>query len=139
MPGSVSLNVLAPALVMQSVVWLHTRQIQVLSKFLFSDFVVRLLFMRSRGSVSLILIYCRPVSLHFCASSAGVIYITVISCLPGCDERLMHFCSILNSLALSIVSFYASKCYCFMTALFSGSVEGFIYASVLISSYFFSN
>ena len=48
----------------------------------------------------------------------------------------MHFCSILNSLAFSIVSFHASKCYCFMTALFSGSVEGFIYASASISNYF---
>ena len=48
----------------------------------------------------------------------------------------MHFCSILNSLAFSIVSSYASKCYCFMTALFPGPVEGFIYASALISNCF---
>ena len=48
----------------------------------------------------------------------------------------MHFCSIVNSLAFSIVSFHASKCYCLITALFSGSVEGFIYASASISNYF---
>ena len=54
--GSVSLNVLVPALVMQCVVWLHTREIQVRGNFLFLDSVVRLLFMSGRGSVSLILL-----------------------------------------------------------------------------------
>ena len=41
---------------MQCVVWLHTKEIQVRGNFLFLDFVVRLLFMSSRGSVSLILL-----------------------------------------------------------------------------------
>ena len=48
----------------------------------------------------------------------------------------MQFCSILNSLAFSIVSFYASKCFCLLSALISGSVEGFVYASALISNCF---
>ena len=59
----------AKCFVMQCVVWLHTREIEVRGNFLFLDFVVRLLFMSSRGSVSLILL--PPLKLTFLCIQCG--------------------------------------------------------------------